>query len=120
MHNEVRVDPDNEIAEVNELNNLATDDTVVTTGNDDIGAFNQLTIDKTQSRPPSDGAVATNGILIYNLHVANVGTDPVSNVVVKDFLPTGSRFISATDVTVAGPARRSSSAPMTAPPSAAS
>ena len=29
MHNEVRVDPDNEIAEVNELNNLATDDTVV-------------------------------------------------------------------------------------------
>lgn len=104
MHNEVRVDPDNTIAEVNELNNIATDDTVVTTGNDDIGAFNQLTIDKTQVSPASNGAVATNGILIYNLHVANLGTDPVSNVEVKDFLPTGTRFISATDTTVASPA----------------
>ena len=26
-----------------------------------------------------------------------MGTDPVSNVVVKDFLPTGSRFIAAAD-----------------------
>jgi uncharacterized repeat protein (TIGR01451 family) len=104
MHNEVRVDPDNTIAEANELNNLATDDTVVTTGNDDKGAFNQLTIDKTQVSPAANGAVATNGILIYNLHVANLGTDPVSNVEVKDFLPTGSRFISATDITVASPA----------------
>jgi uncharacterized repeat protein (TIGR01451 family) len=103
MHNIVRVDPDNTIDEVNELNNLATDDTVVTTGNDDKGAFNQLTIDKTQVSPASNGAVATNGILIYNLHVTNLGTDPVSNVEVKDFLPSGSRFISATDVTVASP-----------------
>jgi large repetitive protein len=103
MHNEVRVDPDNTIDEVNELNNLAIDDTVVTTGNDDKGAFNQLTIDKTQVSPASNGAVATNGILIYNLHVENLGTDPVSNVEVKDFLPTGTRFISATDVTVLGP-----------------
>lgn len=99
MHNEVRVDPDNTIAEANELNNLATDDTVVTTGDDDKGAFNQLTIDKTQVSPASDGAVATNGILTYNLKVRNLGTDPVSNVEVQDFLPTGSRFISATDVT---------------------
>ena len=99
MHNEVRVDPDNEIAEANELNNLATDDTVVTTGNDNIGAFNQLTVDKTQVSPASNGAVATNGILKYNLHVSNLGTDPVSNVVLQDFLPAGSRFISATDVT---------------------
>jgi uncharacterized repeat protein (TIGR01451 family) len=99
MHNEVRVDPDNEIAEFNELNNLATDDTVVTTGDDDIGSFNQLTIDKTQTSPAANGAVATNGILIYNIHVTNEGTDPVSSVVVQDLLPTGSRFISATDVT---------------------
>jgi uncharacterized repeat protein (TIGR01451 family) len=103
MHNEVRVDPDDTINEVNELNNLATDDTVVTTGNDDKGAFNQLTIDKTQVSPASNGDVATNGILVYNLHVENLGTDPVSNVEVQDFLPAGSRFISATDVTVAGP-----------------
>lgn len=103
MHNEVRVDPDNTINEVNELNNLAIDDTVVTTGNDDKGAFNQLTIDKTQVSPASNGAVATNGIVIYNLHVENLGTDPVSNVEVQDFLPSGSRFISATDATALGP-----------------
>jgi uncharacterized repeat protein (TIGR01451 family) len=102
MHNEVRVDPDNEIAEYNELNNLATDDTVVTTGDDNISAFNQLTVDKTQVSPA--GAVATNGMLTYNLHVANLGTDPVSNVVVQDYLPSGSRFISATDITLGGPA----------------
>jgi uncharacterized repeat protein (TIGR01451 family) len=96
MHNEVRVDPDNEIAEVNELNNLAFDNTKVGVGDADVGAFNQLKIAKTQTSP-AGGPVATNGTLIYNLHVTNAGTDPVSNVVVKDFLPSGSRFISAGD-----------------------
>jgi uncharacterized repeat protein (TIGR01451 family) len=101
MHNVVRVDPDNTIPEVNELNNLATDDTVVATGNgvapDDKGAFNQLTIAKTQVSPAPGTAVATNGTLIYNLHVSNLGTDPVSAITVKDFLPAGSRFISVAD-----------------------
>ncbi len=97
MHNEVRVDPDSEIAEANELNNFAFDDTTVTVGDDDLGAFNQLKIDKTQTSPASGLPVATNGTLIYTLDVDNAGTDPVSNVVVKDFLPTGSRFIEATD-----------------------
>jgi uncharacterized repeat protein (TIGR01451 family) len=100
MHNEVRVDPDNEIAEADETNNIATDDTKVTVGDADKGAYNQLTITKTQVSPDpttTDGTVATNGTLVYNLHVENKGTDPVSNVVVKDFLPTGSRFISAAD-----------------------
>ena len=32
MHNEVRVDPNNEIAEIDETNNLAFQDTVVSTG----------------------------------------------------------------------------------------
>lgn len=102
MHNEVRVDPDNEIAEANELNNLATDDTTVTVGNADKGAFNQLTVTKTQVDPSvaagdPDTTVATNGTLIYNLHVENLGTDPVSNVVVKDYLPAGTRFRAAAD-----------------------
>jgi uncharacterized repeat protein (TIGR01451 family) len=101
MHNEVRVDPLNEIAEVNELNNLATDDTTVGTGDAAQGAYNQLKLTKTQSSPsgpnPGDSDVAQNGTLIYNLHVENAGTDPVSNVIVKDFLPTGSRFIAAKD-----------------------
>lgn len=97
MHNVVRVDPDNTIPETNENNNLAFDDTVVTVGDADKSAFNQLTITKTQTSPASPTAVATNGTLVYDLDVKNVGTDPVSNVVVKDFLPTGSRFISAAD-----------------------
>jgi uncharacterized repeat protein (TIGR01451 family)/fimbrial isopeptide formation D2 family protein len=101
MHNVVRVDPDNTIPEVNELNNTKTDDTVVTNGNDDKGAFNQLAIVKTQKSPA--GPVATNGTLTYDLRVDNYGTDPVSNVAVKDFLPTGSRFISAADTTGLGP-----------------
>ena len=96
MHNEVRVDPDNTIAEVNELNNTATDDTTVTVGNADKGAYHQLTVVKTNFNPAS-GTVATNGVLTYNLHVSNLGTDPVSNVVVKDTLPSGTRFISAAD-----------------------
>lgn len=98
MHNEVRVDPDNTIPEVNELNNLFTDDAVVATGNDDKGAFNQLTINKTQFDPSGGGKVATNGKVTYDLEVSNLGTDPVSNVVVKDTLPAGSRFISAKDL----------------------
>jgi uncharacterized repeat protein (TIGR01451 family) len=104
MHNEVRVDPDGEIAEINELNNFAFQNTTVGVGNDDAGAFNQLTIDKTQFSPsgalPADFEVAQNGILIYDLKVSNLGTDPVSAVVVKDFLPAGSRFIEAIDTDV--------------------
>jgi uncharacterized repeat protein (TIGR01451 family) len=108
MHNVVRVDPDNTIPETNENNNLAFDDTVVTVGDADKSAFNQLTIVKTQSSPsnatPID-EVAQNGTHVYNLHVGNAGTDPVSNVVVKDFLPAGSRFISAADTNVTSAAR---------------
>ena len=97
MHNEVRVDPDDTIAEANELNNLAVDDTVVTVGDAGKGAFNQLTIAKTQTSPAPGVAVATNGTLEYNLEVSNLGTDPVSEVTVKDFLPPGTRFIEAKD-----------------------
>ena len=51
MHNEVRVDPLNEIAEYNELNNLATQDTTVTNGGASLSAFNELSIVKTQTSP---------------------------------------------------------------------
>ena len=97
MHNEVRVDPLGAIAEINEANNIATQDTVVETGGAGLSAFNQLTIAKAQTDPVPPAAVATNGILRYTLTVGNDGTDPVSNVVVKDFLPSGSRFIAAAD-----------------------
>ncbi len=49
------------------------------------------------NQSPSAGTVATNGVLTYNLRVSNLGTDPVSNVVVQDTLPAGSRYISAKD-----------------------
>jgi uncharacterized repeat protein (TIGR01451 family) len=96
MHNEVRVDPLNEIAEVNELNNLATDETLVTVGNNDKGAYQQLGVVKTHASPAL-GTVATNGTLIYNLDVTNYGTDPVSNIVLVDTLPAGTRYIEAKD-----------------------
>src|SRR5262249_49581464 len=80
MHNVVRVDPDNTIAETNELDNIATEDTTVGVGDADKGAFNQLKITKTQVSPDPNGAdhgaVATNGVVTYNLHVENAGTDP--------------------------------------------
>ncbi|MCA1683903.1 MAG: DUF11 domain-containing protein, partial [Actinobacteria bacterium] len=102
MHNEVRVDPQHEIAEADEQNNIATQDTVVATGGAGENAFNQLKIAKTQTSPAGGAAVATNGTLTYNIHVENDGTDPVSSIVVKDFLPAGTHFISAKD-TDAGP-----------------
>ena len=98
LHNEVRVDPDDEIDEIDEANNFAFQDTFVTVGNSDAGAFNQLTVEKLQNSPAS--AVATNGILIYDLKVSNLGTDPVSAIVAKDTLPSGTRFISARDTDV--------------------
>lgn len=97
MHNEARVDPLNEIAEVNELNNLDVEDTIVGVGNADKGAYNQLTVQKVQHSPAGVAPVATNGILVYDLIVSNLGTDPVSAIVVKDTLPSGTRFISAVD-----------------------
>ncbi len=113
MHNEVRVDPDNEIDEIDEGNNFAFQNTIVGVGNDDQGAFNQLTVDKIQCDPAPAAActnpdipnfvadpnhtVAQNGVVWYDLKVSNLGTDPVSAVVVRDFLPAGSRFIQAFD-----------------------
>jgi uncharacterized repeat protein (TIGR01451 family) len=103
MRNVVEVDPDHTIPEFNELNNLFTDDTVVGVGNADKGAFNQLALMKTQTSP--SGNVAQSGVVTYDLQVDNYGTDPVSSVVVKDFLPAGSRFISVADTNIASAAR---------------
>ena len=94
MHNEARVDPNNEIAEVNENNNIDFEDTDVVSGNGDQGAFNQLTIAKTQVSPANP--VARNAVVTYNLAIGNPGTDPAVGVVVRDFLPAGARYISAT------------------------
>ena len=98
MHNEVRVDPDNAIAEVNEANNIDFEDTDVISGGGGNGAFNQLTIVKTQTVPPKPPVmtVARNALVTWNLAVSNTGTDPAVGVTVRDFLPAGADYVSAT------------------------
>src|SRR4029079_4165000 len=94
MHNEVRVDPNNEIPEIDETNNLAFQDTVVSTGGAGSGAFNQLTISRSQVSPSTP--VARTPKVTYLITVGNDATDPVTGVKVRDFLPAGSHYIEAT------------------------
>jgi uncharacterized repeat protein (TIGR01451 family) len=97
MHNEVRVDPLNEIAEINEANNIAFQDTTVATGGSGTGAFNEFSITKTQTKPlPTNVAVARNAKMTFAIKVKNDGTDPAVGVVVRDFLPAGAKYIEAT------------------------
>ena len=95
MHNEVRVDPLGEIAEADESNNIASEDTdvqsLVVGGN----SFNQLTITKAQVSPdPSN--TARNAVVTYSIVVGNNGTDTAVGITVRDFLPAGARYIEAT------------------------
>ena len=92
MHNEVRVDPLNEIAEANESNNFAFVDTPVVSGGGTQGAFNELQIDKTGTATTTPG-----GTISYEVRVWNDGTDPAVNVSVRDILPAGTTFVSAED-----------------------
>ena len=93
MHNEVRVDPLNEIAEYDETNNIEIEDTVVMNGDSGIGAFNELSITKTVTANP----VATSSVVTYHIVVTNNGTDPAVNVRVRDFVPAGFNYIEAKD-----------------------
>ena len=97
MHNEVRVDPLNVIPEADETNNIDFEDTTVVTGGADKGAFNDLKIEKTGTTNTTPG-----GTINYSLKVSNDGTDPAVNVLVRDFLPAGTTFVSAQD-SVPGP-----------------
>ena len=106
MRNEVRVDPDNTIAEYDEDNNADFEDTDVTKGGASLSAFNELSVKKSQASPVDGSStalpVATNGTLKYRIVVTNDGTDPAEGILVRDTLPTGARFIEAVD-TVPGP-----------------
>jgi uncharacterized repeat protein (TIGR01451 family) len=88
----VTVDPANAIPENDESNNTYTTTTDVVTG-----------IDLTVAKGDSPDPVARNGTLRYTITVTNNGTQDATGVVVRDVLPTGSVFRTATD-TVAGPA----------------
>ncbi len=94
MHNEVRVDPDGAIAEINEDNNFAVQDTAVQRGGASTSAFNELTIVKTRVSPADP--VARNAVVTWKIEIRNDGTDPVSGIIVRDYLPAGSRYIEAT------------------------
>lgn len=95
MHNEVRVDPLNQIGEVNENNNLAVQNTQVKSGGFTSDAFNELTISKAQLTP-DPGNTARNAVVTYEIKVGNDGTDPVVGVRVRDTLPAGAKYIEAT------------------------
>ena len=94
--NTAKVDPANAIPEADETNNSATyTTTVAMTGG---GDYIDFTVDSKQTSPGSDGtAVVPHGILRYALDVTNKGTAVAYNVVVRDVLPAGATFRSATD-----------------------
>ena len=95
MHNIARVDPNLEIAEADETNNTATQDTVVDSFVSGHGSFNQLTITKTQTSPDKTNT-ARNAKVTWLIDVGNNGTDTAVGVTVRDFLPAGARYIEAT------------------------
>lgn len=95
MHNEVRVDPLGEIAEADETNNIAVQDTVVQSLVTGGGAFNQLTISQSQVSPDKTNT-ARNAKVTWVITVGNTGTDTAVGVTVRDFLPAGARYIEAT------------------------
>ncbi len=94
--NTATVDPANTIAEADETNNSATATTTVAmTGG---GDYIDFKIDSRQTSPDPEGTpVVPHGILRYSLDVTNAGTAVAYNVKVRDVLPTGSQFRSATD-----------------------
>ena len=95
MHNEVRVDPLNQIGEANENNNFAIQNTEVKSGGTTNDAFNELIISKIQQSPDPTNT-ARNAVVTYIVKVGNDGTDPVVGVRVRDTLPAGARYIQAT------------------------
>lgn len=93
IKNQVRVDPDNQIPEIFEDNNINTRATDIQIGG--CCMFHEFTIDKTQVFPASH--VAPSGLLEYDIKVTNVGSDVAFGVVVRDFMPAGSTFRFAED-----------------------
>lgn len=94
--NTATVDPANAIAEADETNNSATATTTVAMNGG--GDYIDFKVDSKQTSPGSDGtAVVPHGLLQYSLDVTNAGTAVAYNVKVRDVLPTGSEFRSATD-----------------------
>ena len=95
--NILRVDPNNTIPEFDKTNNIntLTSQVQIPTVPGSQGTYNEFTVGLVQ-KSPSTPTTAPNGVLTWTLTVGNVGSDAASNVTVQDFLPAGTRFISAT------------------------
>ncbi len=91
--NHAVIDPNNTIDEADETNNVSDTLTVVNVGGEN--TYNQLVVTTEQAVPAMAGHVAPSGTLIYRVHVTNVGSDQASNILVRDFLPSGTTFRSA-------------------------
>ena len=89
--NQALVDPDNQIPEGNETNNTSNENTTVALGGG--GGFIELHISSLTDAPDP---VAPSGVLTYSMTVENTGTDQAFNVAVRNFLPAGTTFLSAT------------------------
>ncbi len=81
----VTVDPTNAVFEPDETNNVWVVDTPIVTGVD-------LTVTKTAVDP-----IVPSGTLPYQITITNLGTEDVTGVTFKDFLPAGTRFRSIDD-----------------------
>lgn len=99
--NHAVVDPGNDVAEANETNNVSGATLSVQLPPAGQNAFTDLTVTNQQTNPAS-GAVAPNGTLEYTLTVANSGSDPVSDVVVYDYVPQTARFRDVTAAPLSG------------------
>lgn len=94
IRNQVRVDPANDIPELLEDNNINTFRTEIKIEGG-LHPFHEFTIAKTQASPA--GAVAPNGIVVYDLVVTNHGSDVAFDVTVQDIMPSGFTFRYAVD-----------------------
>jgi uncharacterized repeat protein (TIGR01451 family) len=94
IRNQVRVDPANEIPELLEDNNINTFQTEIKIQGG-LHPFHEFDITKTQVSPA--GAVAPNGIVLYDLVVTNHGSDVAFGVKVQDIMPAGFTFRYAVD-----------------------
>src|SRR5262249_38251279 len=94
-HNEVRVDPLNQIPEANELNNLATQDTAGKPGSAGKDALHQLTISKIQQAPDPTNT-ARNAVVTYMINVGNDSPDPLTGVKVRATRAAGAKYVEAT------------------------
>lgn len=94
--NTATVDPANAIPEADETNNSATATTTVAMNGG--GDYIDFKVDSRQTSPGPDGTpVVPHGILQYSVDVTNAGTAVAYNVKLRDVLPTGAVFRSATD-----------------------